>query len=276
MMAVAIAQREVRARMGLIRHAAAMLCALLVAACAATSDESQARKALAPTGKLRVGLISVPVHAVRDPYSGNLRGVSHDLGRELAARLGVGFEPIVYRNPNEYLTAGLAGGWDVGSLGLEPQRQALFDFAPPHLVVDYGYLVSAEVRIASISDVDRSGVRVALVEKSASEAALSMRLKHASVVRGRDLSALIDLVLIGDADAIGAQKTNLYDIAARIAGSRVLDGRAGTEEQALAIPKGRDPVALVYVRAFVQDAKRSGLVQDAIDRAGVRGVAVAP
>ena len=181
MMAVAIAQSEVRARMGLIRHAAAMLCALLVAACAATSDESQVRKALAPTGKLRVGLISVPVHAVRDPYSGNLRGVSHDLGRELAARLGVGFEPIVYRNPNEYLTAGLAGGWDVGSLGLEPQRQALFDFAPPHLVVDYGYLVSAEVRIASISDVDRSGVRVALVEKSASRPGHGRKLAFAII-----------------------------------------------------------------------------------------------
>lgn len=264
--------------MSFLRFAAGLLFTLLVSACAvAPADPGEAiRKALAPTGKLRVGLISVPVHAVRDPYSGNLRGVSHDLGSELAARLGVPFEPIMYRNPTAYLAAGLAGDWDIGSLGMIPKRQASFDFAQPHLEVDYGYLVSAETRIASISQVDRQGVRVALVEGSASASALSRGLQHASVVRGRSLSELIDLVMIGEADVIAAQKTNLYNIAPRLPGSRVLDGRPGSEEQALAIPKGRDLLALAYVREFIRDAKSRGLVQQAIDRAGVRGVVVAP
>jgi polar amino acid transport system substrate-binding protein len=188
----------------------------------------------------------------------------------------VPFEPIVYPNPTAYLTAGQAGGWDIGSLGVAPERQALFDFAQPHLEVDYGYLVPAESRIASVSEADRPGVRVALVARSASDLALTKTLKHASVVRGRDLSALIDLLLLGEAEVIAAQKTNLYDIAPRIPGSRVLDGRPGREEQALAIPKGRDPIGLAYVRTFVQDAKNRGLVQRAIDRASLRGVLVPP
>ena len=268
-----------------IRLAASVAFALLAGGCAATAPDApdapdppdaQVREALAPTGKLRVGLISVPVHAVRDPYSGELRGVSHDLGRALAARLGVPFEPIVYPNPTAYLTAGQSGAWDVGSLGLTPQRQASFEFAPPHLEVDYGYLVSPGAGIASIAEVDRPGVRVGLVARSASESALGSELKHAVVVRGRDLSALIDALVIGDADVIGAQKTNLYNIAPRVPGGRVLEGRAGSEEQALAIPKGRNAAALVYLRSFVQDAKRSGLVRQAVERAGVRGVAVAP
>lgn len=261
--------------MWFIRCAAILLLTLVASGCAVTSD-SEIRNALAPTAKLRVGLISVPVHAVRDPYSGELRGVSHDLGRELAARLGVPFEPIVYPNPTAYLAAGEAGRWDIGSLGLTPERQVLFELAQPHLEVDYGYLVSAEARIASVSEVDRPGVRVALVARSASDAALSRDLKHASVVRGRDLSALIDLLMIGDADVIGAQKTNLFDIAPRVPGSRVLDGRAGTEEQAMAIPRGRDPVALRYLHGFVGDAKKRGLVQQAVERAAVRGVVVPP
>jgi polar amino acid transport system substrate-binding protein len=190
--------------------------------------------------------------------------------------LGVPFQPIVYPNPTVYLAAGQSGGWDVGSLGLAPERQTLFDFAQPHLEVDYGYLVSAETRISSVSEVDRPGVRVALVERSASDVALSMDLRHATVVRGRDLSALIDLVIFGDADVIGAQKTNLHDIVPRVPGSRVLSGRAGTEEQALAVPGGRDPAAVAYVRAFVRDAKSRGLVQQAVERAGVRGVVVPP
>ncbi|MCL4746449.1 MAG: transporter substrate-binding domain-containing protein [Burkholderiaceae bacterium] len=258
-----------------IRLAAGPLFTLL-AGCALFASEADIRKALAPTGKLRVGLISVPVHAIRDPYSGELRGVSHDLGSALAARLGVPFEPIMYPNPTTYLAAGQAGGWDVGSLGVTPERQVLFDFAQPHLEVDYGYLVSTEARIASVSEVDRPGVRVALVARSASASALSKGLRHASVVPGRDLSALIDLVLLGDADVIGAQKTNLYNIAPRLPGSRVLGGRAGTEQQGLAIPKGRDPVALAFVRGFVQEAKTQGLVQRAVDRVAVRGVVVPP
>ena len=258
------------------RLVAGMLFMLLVAACAMAPPESGARKALAPTGKLRVGLISVPVHAVRDPYSGELRGVSHDLGSALAARLGVPFEPIMYPNPTAYLAAGQAGQWDIGSLGVVPERQALFDFAQPHVEIDYGYLVAAETRIASVSEVDRPGVRVALVARSSSDAALAKDLKHASVVRGRDLSALIDLVLMGQAEVIAAQKTNLFDIAPRVPGSRVLDGRPGSEEQALAVPKGRDAIGVAYVRGFIRDAKRQGLVQRAIDRAGVRGASVPP
>lgn len=264
--------------MSFIRYSASLLLALLVAACAVVSPDpdEMVRKALAPTGKLRVGLISVPVHSIRNPYSGELRGVSHDLGSELAARLGVPFEPIVYPNPAAYVAAGQAGEWDIGSLGVASVRQALFDFAQPHVEVDYGYLVPADARVASVGETDRPGVRVALVAGSVSDLAISKSLKHASIVRGRDLSALIDLVMFGDADVIAAQKTNLYNIAPRIPGSRVLDGRPGSEEQALAIPKGRDPLALAYVRAFVRDAKSRGLVQQAIDRAAVRGVVVAP
>lgn len=264
--------------MSFIRLAASSLITILVAGCAVAPPDQDAgiRRALAPTGSLRVGLISVPVHAIRDPYSGELRGVSHDLGSELALRLGVPFEPIMYPNPTAYVAAGQAGRWDIGSLGVAPEREALFDFAQPHLEVEYGYLVAAETNIASVNEVDRAGVRVGLVARSASDLALTKDLKHASVVRGRDLSALIDLVVLGEADVIAAQKTNLYDIAHRVPGSRVLDGRPGSEKQALAIPKGRDAVALAYVRAFVQDAKNRGLVQRAIERAGIRGVLVPP
>lgn len=260
--------------MWLIRLFGGSLFALLVAACAVDPVDPDVRKVLAPTGKLRVGLISVPVHAIRDPYSGELRGISHDLGSALATRLRVPFEPIMYPNPTAYVIAGQAGEWDIGSLGVVQERQLLFDFAQPHLEVDYGYLVAAEAGIASMGQVDRPGVRVALVERSASDWALTKTLKHASVVRGRDLSALIDLVSMGEADVIAAQKTNLYDIAPRVPGSRVLDGRPGSEAQAFAVPKGRDATGLAYLRSFVQEAKHQGLIQRAIDRAGVRGVRV--
>jgi polar amino acid transport system substrate-binding protein len=249
---------------------------LVLGACGSVPAEFAARRALAPTGTLRLGLISVPIHAIRDPYTGNLRGVSHNLGRELAARLNVPLKPIMYPNPTAYLEAGQTGEWDIGSQPVIPERMNFFDIAQPHLRVDYGWLVAAGTSIADVAEVDRPNVRVALVALSASESVLASNLKNASLVRGRDLSALVELLLLGEADVIGAQKTNLYNIAPRLPGSRVLEGSPGVEEQALAVPKGRDQAGLAFVRRFVEDAKRLRLVQVAIEQAGVRGVLPAP
>lgn len=87
---------------------------------------------------------------------------------------------------------------------------------------------------------------------------------------------LIDPVLMGEADVIAAQTTNLYDILPRVPGSRVLDGRPGSENQAFAVPKGRDEAVLAQVRGLVQDARNQGPVQQAIDRVDLRGVRVPP
>ena len=46
-------------------------------------------------------------------------------------------------------------------------------------------------------------------------------------------------------------------------------------QQALGIPKGRDAGAK-YLLEFIEDVKAPGLVARAIEKAGVRGVSVAP
>jgi polar amino acid transport system substrate-binding protein len=58
-------------------------------------------------------------------------------------------------------------------------------------------------------------------------------------------------------------------------GSRVLDGRPGIETHPMAMPKGHD-AGMVYAHKFVEDAKSSGLVKAAIERAELRGAVVAP
>src|SRR5688500_452045 len=73
--------------------------ALLLAGCAGTrtAPSAEARQALAPTGKLRVGLqLGSPHNVVRDTVPGEMKGVGFDLGKELARRLEVPFEPVLY------------------------------------------------------------------------------------------------------------------------------------------------------------------------------------
>ena len=79
--------------------------------------DSSTVRTLAPTGKLRVGLyLGGPANVLRDAASGEMKGVGFELGKELARRLGVSFEPIVYETVGAVVEAGKSSGWDVASL----------------------------------------------------------------------------------------------------------------------------------------------------------------
>ena len=74
---------------------------------------------------------------------------------------------------------------------------------------------------------------------------------------------------------MGSIKPILFEMSNQLPGSRVLDGRPGIDPHAMAMPKGRD-LGVAYARRFIEDAKGEGLVKAAIERAGLRGVVVAP
>jgi hypothetical protein len=57
--------------------------------------------------------------------------------------------------------------------------------------------------------------------------------------------------------------------------SRVLEDRFGANLLGMMVLKGQ-AARLAYISEFIEQAKASGLVQQAIERAGVRGVQVAP
>src|SRR5438045_201079 len=66
----------------------------------------------------------------------------------------------------------------------------------------------------------------------------------------------------------------LVQFSARLPDSRVLADRFHAALAGVAVPKGQAG-RLSYVSEFVEQAKASGLIQQAIDRSGVRGVQVA-
>src|SRR5687768_17380413 len=70
----------------------------------------EARQALAPAGRLRVALqLANPLNVVQDTASGLMTGVAFDLGRELAQRLGVAFEPVFYPSVGALLDPSQSG-----------------------------------------------------------------------------------------------------------------------------------------------------------------------
>ena len=247
----------------------------LSAGCASTATMSSAglRQVLAPTGKLRVGLYpGTPTSYIRDNPALEPKGVGYELGKELAKRLGVPYEPVVFSKNAEVLEAVKAGKVDVAFTNATPARAKDMDFTPPYLDIELGYLVPKGSKVTSMADIDLPGIRVGVTEHSSSDAALSRDLKNATVVRSSTVKSGIEMLAQHQIDAYATNKATLFEMADALPGTRVLDGRWGLERHAVAIPKGRD-AGMVFLRTFVADVKAEGLVKAAVQRAGLRGIA---
>jgi polar amino acid transport system substrate-binding protein len=232
--------------------------------------------ALAPTGKLRLGInFSNFLLTAKDPVTGEGRGIAIDLGRELGRRLGVPVEVVGYPSPGELADAAKNGVWDVGFLGAEPKRANEIDFTAAYVEIEATYLVPAGSALRTIADVDREGVRIAVPEKSAYELYLSRTLAHAKLVMEKGADNAYKRFVADRLEALAGLKPRLVTDQDNLPGSRIIDGRFTAVQQAAGTPKGR-PAGAQYLREFIEDVKASGLVARTIEKNGVRGLTVAP
>jgi polar amino acid transport system substrate-binding protein len=234
------------------------------------------RSELAPTGKLRVGLnhgnflLVTPGSSSTDP-----RGVASDLARELGRRLGVPVEFSRFDTAGALGDAARTGAWDVAFLGAEPQRAAEIAFTAAYLEIPATYLVPAGSPIRSVAEVDREGVRIAVAEKSAYELWLSRNIKNAKLVLTKGIDGSFDAFVKDKLEVLSGLRPRLLTDAQKLPGARVLDGQFTAVQQAIGTQKARAASA-TFLRAFVEEAKASGFVAEAISRNNVQGVSVAP
>lgn len=234
------------------------------------------RSVLAPTGKLRVGVnYGNPVLVKRDASSGELSGLAVDLALALGQGLGVTVELVPFSSAGKLFEGVKNGAWDAAFLALDPARAEEIDFTPPYVEIEGTYLVPPASPISNNGEVDRPVVRVGVSAGSAYDLYLSRELKHAELVRGADPKAAFELILAGKVDVVAGVRQHLLAHAAELPGARVFEGRFMAIQQALGIPKGRGD-ALAFLRRFIEEAKSSGLVAQAMKNAGVTGVSVAP
>jgi polar amino acid transport system substrate-binding protein len=249
--------------------------ALLGACATGPAPAPLAKFDLAPSGKLRVGINFGNVLLTgKDPKTGEPRGVAVDLAHELARRLGVPIEIVPFDSAGAMAEAVKTGKWDVAFLGAEPQRANEIAFTAAYAEIESSYLVPAGSPLRSIADVDRPGVRIAVASKSAYDLYLSRTLKNANLVRVPGADSY-EAFLSQKLDALAGLRPVLLGHSEKLPGSRVLEGRFGTVQQAIGTPKARDAAAK-YLREFVEDAKASGLVARTIERNAARGLTVAP
>jgi polar amino acid transport system substrate-binding protein len=226
-------------------------------------------------GKLRVGIgLANLVSGVKDPATGELRGVAVDIGRALAARIKVEFYPIEYPRPGVVLGGAQNNAWDVTFLVIDPARAADADFSSPYMESDFTLLVPAGSAIRNFADADLPGIRVGVPRGDAVDLRLTRIVKQAELVRVDNQAAGADLLRTGRINAYAAPRPALLGMSTHLSGTHVLEDSFATISFAAFVPKGHDG-NLAYVGEFLEEAKASGLIKSFIERAGLRGMKIA-
>ena len=258
----------------------ALLAAAFTGGFSATAA-ADALKDLAPTGKLRAAInLGNSMLAQKDEATGQPKGITPDLARELGRRLGVPVELVVYEAAGKVFDAGKTGAWDIAFITIEPVRAAEIEFTAPYVIIEGTYMVPIDSSLKVIADVDRPGVRIAVGLKSAYDLYLTRTIKNATVVRAPagGGKAMIDMFINDKLEVAAGVKQPLVAYAADHPDMRVMDGHFQEIQQAMGMPKkaGVDHSAgAAYLRAFVEEMKASGFVAEALKRSN-QTAAVAP
>lgn len=247
----------------------------LLVACAAFTPavDPQVRQALAPTGKLRVGVYAgSPTSMVTDAKTGQKVGVALDLGRELARQLDVPFEPVEFRRVAEVIDALRAGAIDFTFTNASEERARIVAFTDPLIDLELGYLVPAGSPVQSQAEIDQPGRRIGVSQGSSSQGKLTQAYKNAAVVPVASLKVAADMLSNRQLDAFATNKGILYEMSDGLPGARILGGNWGLEHLAIAIPKGRE-AGMPFMRQFAQTVRTQGLLKSIVEKSGLRGTA---
>jgi len=233
-------------------------------------------RAFTPQGRLRASInLGNPILAGKDA-AGQAKGVSVDLARALADRLGAQLELVVFDTAGRSVDAVAGGQADIGFFAIDPKRGEHIAFTPPYVLIEGSYLVRQDAPLRANEEVDRAGQRVVVGQGSAYDLHLSRELKAAEILRAPSSPAVVPHFLATGAEVAAGVKQQLEMDAKRTAGLRLLPGRFMVIRQAMGCPRSRGTQAAAALAAFVEEMKASGFVAEALARHGIEGASVAP
>ena len=249
----------------------AVILAIVLAGSALTQAQTST-SAKASSDELRVAVVmSNSALAVRNP-DGQISGLAADLGMALAAKDQVNLKLVPYENIVRFNQSLGKEDWDIAFVPRDLSRTGQLAFSDVWLEVDNGYVARPGLSLRTPDEVDRTGVKVAVAQGSPLDGALSRTLKQAEIVRipGGIVEAR-EALAYRRADVVAETMPVAYRIVAELPGATVLVGRVSALRVVIAVPK-KDAAALPALNEFLRDAKRDGVLAEAIKKANLRGV----
>ena len=243
---------------------------------AASAAEPEAAQSLAPGGTLRAAInFGNPVLAQRDPATGEPRGVSADLARELAKRLGIPLTFVTFNGAGFVTDAVKDKSWDIAFLAIDPGRAQGISFTAPYVVIEGAYLVPKGSPVQTVADVDRPGVQVMVDRGSAYDLFLQRALKQATLLYPPVGRRAGEYYLQSPTDVLAGVQSPLAQMAQAHPDLRLIPGSFMEIDQAMGVIKGRD-VDLGYMDEFAEEMKASGFVARSLAASGQADAQVAP
>jgi polar amino acid transport system substrate-binding protein len=236
----------------------------------------KAKAELAPTGVLRAGInLSNFLLVTGRAADGNPEGVSPDMAHAIADKLGVPLQLIPFKSPGELADQAENNVWDIGNIGAEPQRAQKIFFTAAYCEIEATYMVPAGSPIKSIAEVDKKGVRIVVAARAAYCLWLENNIKNATLVQVTGAEATLKKFVDEKFDVMAGLRPGLIKDIEKVPGARILDGQFSAVQQAVGTPK-KNTAGAEFLSAFVEDAKKSGLVARLIEKHKVKGLSVAP
>ncbi|MFM0262838.1 ABC transporter substrate-binding protein [Paraburkholderia sediminicola] len=230
---------------------------------------------LAPNGCLRAAInYGNPILAKRNPVTQAPTGVSVDMARQLASRLGAPVDFVTYDAAGKVVEGLQRNEWDVAFVARDPVRGKGIEQTFPYVIIEGAYLVREDSPIRSNEEVDQTGRIVVVGKGSAYDLFLTREITSATIVRSPTSPSVVNMMLAEGHDVAAGVKQQLQADVRRVPGLRMLDGRFMVIEQAMGTPKGREAGA-DFVKKFLYSMIESGFIASAIEAHGAGGALVA-
>ena len=227
---------------------------------------------MAPTGKLRVAIAISPAGGAfwsTKTEAGGYAGVPVDLGKEMAAQLGVPVEYVTHNNSGQITDSASKGTWDVTFLPKDPERESKMAFGPIYEVADATYIVKPRSTVTNFASLDQAGIKVAAVNNTTTMRGAIAHLKNAKVTGYQTYDEIFNLLKSGEIDAFALSRDQLNAMAKKIPGTRVLDETFKQTVTAVAVPLNH-PLAAAFAAKFMTEAITSGTLRKAYDNNGLK------
>ena len=250
---------------------------LSLIAVTATYSLAVAQNAIAPTGTLRaVYLASNPAQAIRDPATGETRGASADLARELGKRLNVPVTLIPSPSPATVIEAIAKGEGDIGFVAYAPSRTGTVEFSQTYMLVRQSFVVAGNSTIRSVADIDRAGQKIGGGKGDSITLFLARALKQATLIETDNTAPdAIKKLTAGEIDAFGANRQRLTTLLKELPNYRLLPDNIFDVPQTIIVGKGKTD-ALATVNKFIDDVRTSGFLKSTIENSRIPGLDAAP
>ena len=147
-------------------------------------------KKIAPTGELRVGLNMSNFLLINSKgLNGLPDGVSPDIGKKLAEELNVSCKLVQFERPGLLADAVNEDRWDIGNIAYEKERSKTIDFSNPYVNIDANFIFRNKYNFKNNEEINRSGIKIAVAERSAYDLWLTDNFKNAELIKVKTIDS---------------------------------------------------------------------------------------